>query len=493
MQDNCPIIAIATAPGRGGIGVIRLSGGKNVLHRLAYQLTGKWLIARHATYTKFLKIPVHNSNEHSFEYNEKPNKPNNSYRDTDNSLYANAIDQGLALWFPAPNSYTGEDVLELQGHGGPVVLQLLLNHCLQLAAKNNIDLRIAQPGEFTQRAFLNGRLDLIQAESVADLIEASTEAAAKAACCALSGAFSERIHSLVQQLTQLRVLVEATLDFPEEEIDFLKTADAIGQLQRIQQQLKDIQAATRQGALLRDGIRVVLIGEPNVGKSSLLNALAEQDVAIVTNIAGTTRDSITQTIVVNGIALDIIDTAGLRETCDEVERLGIKKTWSQIQTAHIILRLYDATATNEGLQSVELNSTLDKNIPQSIPVIHVLNKIDAIDSQKISNTKIAYWAISAKTGQGLDQLKTELLRMVGWQSNQGGEGVYIARQRHIQALNATQEQLNMAQSCANMGDKSLDLFAESLRIAQQYLGEITGEFTNDDLLGLIFGQFCIGK
>jgi tRNA modification GTPase len=468
--DNSPIIAIATAAGRGGVGIVRLSGGKNVLHQLGYELTGKKLIPRYATYTPFLDAKT-------------PHTINDGVANS--TLKKSMIDQGLALWFPAPNSYTGEDVLELQGHGGPVVLQLLLKRCLAIAAEHAINLRIAQPGEFTQRAFLNGQLDLAQAESVADLIEASTEAAAKAASHALSGAFSQRIHALVHQLTQLRVLVEATLDFPEEEIEFLQTADAIGQLQRIQQQFNEVFAATKQGALLRDGIRVVLVGEPNVGKSSVLNALAEQDIAIVTAIAGTTRDTITQTIVLEGVALDVIDTAGLRDTNDEVERLGIERTWAQIKTAHVILRLYDATQTTHN------NLNLEAKLPSSLPVIHVLNKIDAAPQtlNKLSN----YLAISAKTGQGLDTLKTELLRLAGWKINQSGEGIYIARERHIQALNAAQEQLSVAHSCAQMGDKSLDLFAESLRVTQQYLGEITGEFTSDDLLGVIFGQFCIGK
>jgi tRNA modification GTPase len=466
MLDNSPIIAIATAAGRGGVGIVRLSGGKGVLHRLAHELTGKMLLPRHATYTPFLGV-------------ERASTQSKQH----------VIDKGLALWFPAPNSYTGEDVLELQGHGGPVVLQLLLKRCLTIAHQQGFDLRIAQPGEFTQRAFLNGQLDLAQAESVADLIEASTEAAAKAAIHALNGAFSRRIHQLVEQLTQLRVLVEATLDFPEEEIEFLKQADALGQLQRIQTQLRDVHATTRQGALLRDGIRVVLVGEPNVGKSSLLNALAEEDVAIVTAIAGTTRDTITKTIVLNGISLDIIDTAGLRDTHDEVERLGIERTWAQIQTAHVILRLYDATTYTQDTHTQ--TKSIESKLPASIPVVSILNKIDAAPVG--FNQSFAQLAISAKTGQGIDPLKTELLRLAGWQSNQGGEGVYIARERHIQALNAAQAQLDIAQDCAQMGDQSLDLFAEALRIAQQCLGEITGEFTSDDLLGVIFGQFCIGK
>jgi tRNA modification GTPase len=448
--DNAPIIAIATAPGRGGVGIVRLSGGKHsALLALAQQLTGKSLAPRHATLAPFA------------------------------AQDGSAIDQGLALWFPAPHSYTGEDVLELQGHGGPVVMQLLLKRCLELGVSTG--LRMAAPGEFTQRAFLNGQLDLAQAESVADLIEASTEAAAKAASNALSGAFSKEVHALVHGLTQLRMLVEATLDFPEEEIEFLQKADAIGQLQRLQAQLLKVIATTQQGALLRDGLRVVLVGAPNVGKSSLLNALAGQDIAIVTPIAGTTRDTITQTIHLNGVPLDVIDTAGLRETTDEVERLGIERTWAQIERAHVVLKLRDAT---------QPESSFLIDLPSHLPVVQVLNKIDA-SPMPAGNNEI--FGISAKTGAGLDALKAELLRIAGWQGNAGGEGLYIARERHIQALQAAQEQLDAAADCAAMGDKALDLFAECLRLSQQALGEITGEFTSDDLLGVIFGQFCIGK
>ena len=449
MLDNSPIIAIATAPGRGGVGIVRLSGGNGVLLALAQALTDKILIARHATLAPF--------------------------RSADGS----AIDQGLALWFPAPHSYTAEDVLELQGHGGPVVMQLLLKRCLELG--QSAGLRMAAPGEFTQRAFLNGQLDLAQAESVADLIEASTEAAAKAASNALSGAFSKEVHALVHGLTQLRMLVEATLDFPEEEIEFLQKADAMGQLQRLQAQLAKVIATTQQGALLRDGLRVVLVGAPNVGKSSLLNALAGQDIAIVTPIAGTTRDTITQTIHLNGVPLEVIDTAGLRDTTDEVERLGIARTWAQIHTAHVVLKLHDAA---------QPTSDCSIDLPEHLPVVQVLNKVDLLSDYAPTGS---VYGISAKTGTGLDALKAELLRIAGWTGHAGGEGLFIARERHIQALNAAQAQLIAAADCAAMGDKALDLFAECLRLAQQALGEITGEFSSDDLLGVIFGQFCIGK
>jgi tRNA modification GTPase len=459
-----PIIAIATAAGRGGVGIVRLSGGSGAaLLALAQQLTGKALSPRHATLAAFT------------------------------AANGSVIDQGLALWFPAPHSYTGEDVLELQGHGGPVVLQLLLKRCMALGAAAGIGLRLAQPGEFTQRAFLNGQLDLAQAESVADLIEASTEAAATAASNALSGAFSKEVHALVHGLTQLRMLVEATLDFPEEEIEFLQKADALGQLERLQAQLLRVIATTQQGALLRDGLRVVLVGAPNVGKSSLLNALAGQDVAIVTAIAGTTRDTITQTIHLNGVPLDVIDTAGLRETTDEVERLGIARTWAQIHKAHVVVKLRDA---------VQPESEVAIDLPAHLPVVNVLNKVDLLEGAPSDwlnrivpddTAKGSIYAISAKTGAGLDALKAALLRIAGWQGNAGGEGLYIARERHIIALHAAQAQLDAAADCAAMGDKALDLFAECLRLSQQALGDITGEFTSDDLLGVIFGQFCIGK
>jgi tRNA modification GTPase len=277
------------------------------------------------------------------------------------------------------------------------------------------------------------------------------------------------------------MLVEATLDFPEEEIEFLQKADAIGQLNRLQTQLTVVIATTQQGALLRDGLRVVLVGAPNVGKSSLLNALAGQDIAIVTPIAGTTRDTITQTIHLNGVPLDVIDTAGLRDTTDEVERLGIERTWTQIHKAHVVLKLRDAA---------QPDSSFAIDLPAHLPVVQVLNKVDLIPNYARSDS---VYAISAKTGAGLDALKTELLRIAGWQGNAGGEGLYIARERHIQALQAAQAQLDAAADCAAMGDKALDLFAECLRLSQQALGEITGELTSDDLLGVIFGQFCIGK
>ena len=467
-----PIIAIATAPGRGGVGIVRLSAPQSAsqaLQTLAKNITGKDLQARHATYCAF------------------------------SASNGAGIDQGLALWFPAPHSYTGESVLELQGHGGPVVMQLLLKQCLVLGAE--MGLRMAQPGEFTQRAFLNGQLDLAQAESVADLIAASTEAAARAASHALQGAFSKEVHDLVYKLTHLRMLVEATLDFPEEEIEFLEQANAKGQLANIQMQLARVQATTKQGALLRDGLRVVLIGQPNVGKSSVLNALAGQDLAIVTPIAGTTRDTITQTVHLNGVPLELIDTAGLRDTTDEVERMGIARTWAAIAKAHVAIHLHDGSlAEYESAQHSAADAAIRKQLPPALPVLSVMNKSDLIPANTVNAANIAnaaeaagVWRISAKTGAGLDALKTELLRIAGWDAATGGEGVYIARERHLQALQVASSQLDAAADCANMGDQALDLFAECLRLAQNALGEITGEFTSDDLLGVIFSQFCIGK
>jgi tRNA modification GTPase len=448
-----PIAAIATAAGRGGIGVIRLSGGRGGarLTPVIHAILGKVPAPRHATYLPFL--------------------------DADGRL----IDQGIALWFPAPQSYTGEDVLELQGHGGPVVLQLLLQRCLDAGAAQG--LRLAQPGEFTQRAFLNQKLDLAQAEAVADLIEASTAAAARSASASMSGAFSNEIHALVEQLVALRMLVEATLDFPEEEIEFLEKSDARGQLQRIRAQLDRVLAQSRQGALLREGLKVVLIGAPNVGKSSLLNALSGKDSAIVTPVPGTTRDKVTETIQIEGIPLAIIDTAGLRDTDDAVERIGIERTWQEIAAADVILHLQ---VTGEAPQPVD--ATIASRLP-AVPRRTVLNKADLAGSEPgIEGDNIT---LSAKTGAGIDLLRAELLAIAGWQAS--GETVYLARQRHLQALQTAREHLSSAAEHAAQNDRVLDLFAEELRLAQQSLSAITGEFSADDLLGVIFGRFCIGK
>jgi tRNA modification GTPase len=459
--DTSPIAAIATAPGRGGIGVIRVSG-KNLaplIQAVCRLAPGVMLQPRHATYLDFV--------------------------DADGAI----IDQGLALHFPAPHSYTGEEVLELQGHGGPIVLQMLLARCLQAGV--DIGLRLAGPGEFTHRAFLNDKLDLAQAEAVADLIDASTEAAARSATQSMSGAFSKVVHGLVEQVTLLRMLVEATLDFPEEEIDFLEQSDARGQLARIRDTLAQAFRNAAQGALLREGLNVVLAGQPNVGKSSLLNALAGADVAIVTAIAGTTRDKVTEKIHLEGIPLNIIDTAGIREAdeaTDEVERIGIERTWGAVQNADVILHLLDAsrgpTRADEHI--------LDR-FPLNIPVIRLWNKIDLSGHQPgidlLAESSHIY--LSATDGAGVDLLRSELLRVAGWQ--QTGESLYLARERHLIALKAASDHLDLAAELAAQDDSALDLFAEELRLAQDRLSSITGAFSSDDLLGVIFSRFCIGK
>ena len=459
--DSAPIVAIATAPGRGGIGVVRISGKDltGLMNTLCSLAPGIFLQPRHATLTAF--------------------------RAADGST----IDQGLALYFNAPHSYTGEDVLELQGHGGPVVMQMLLARCLEAGA--DIGVRLAQPGEFTHRAFLNDKLDLAQAEAVADLINASTEAAARSASQSLSGAFSAIIHALVKQVTQLRMLVEATLDFPEEEIDFLEKSDARGKLADIYATLDQVFRQAAQGALLRDGLNIVLAGQPNVGKSSLLNALAGSDVAIVTPIAGTTRDKVTETIQLEGIPLNIIDTAGIRDAAhasDEVERIGIERTWAALNHADVIIHMLDAcrgpTAEDEQIAA---------RFPDSVPVLRIWNKIDlsghrpAVDRM----TDATHVYLSASDQSGMALLRAELLHLAGWQ--QTGESLYLARERHLIALGSARRHLALAIDHAAQNDAALDLFAEELRLAQDRLSSITGAFTSDDLLGVIFSQFCIGK
>lgn len=449
-----PIIAIATATGRGGIGIIRLSG-KN-LDCIREAICAVELKPRYATYVAFL--------------------------DEDRQV----IDKGIALFFPAPHSYTGEQVLELHAHGGPIVLQILLKRCLAIGRQ--INLRLAAPGEFTQRAYLNDKLDLAQAEAVADLIEASTEKAARCAARSLEGCFSKEIEKLVGQLIQLRTLVEATLDFPTEELDFLEQADAQGQLQHLLKQVKIILQQAKQGAILREGLTIVLAGKPNVGKSSLLNALVGKEIAIVTPIAGTTRDQLQQTIHIEGIPLHIIDTAGLRETDDEVERIGVARSWQAIANADVILHLYD-------VRDDQIICDLDKQITQhvrpGIPLLRLVNKIDlALDRPilPITNTRDLLF-ISAKTGQGIDCLRGKLLSIAGWQTTQ--EGIYLARERHLQALQQANIHLTQAQNFLTV--TSFELLAEELRLAQENLSNITGIFTSEDLLGEIFNRFCIGK
>ena len=462
-----PIVAIATAPGRGAVGIVRVSG--RGIGALVRALCGRDLQPREVTYLPF--------------------------RDADGS----AIDHGLGIYFAAPHSFTGEDVLELQAHGGPVVLQLLVQRCLQAAAAVDAatgkpvlaGLRVAQPGEFSERAFLNDKIDLAQAEAIADLIDASTEAAARSASRSLAGDFSREIGELREALIHLRMLVEATLDFPEEEIDFLQKADAQGQLDRLQARLAQVLQRTRQGALLREGIRVVIAGQPNAGKSSLLNALAGAELAIVTPIAGTTRDVVQQTIQIEGVPLHVIDTAGLREgeDVDAVERIGIERAWGQIEQADAVLFLHDLTRVGQADYADadrEIADNLAQRLPAAVPVIDIWNKADAV--QETGREGVV---LSAKTGSGLQTLRQRLLHEAGWQ--QASEGLYIARERHVQALLRVREHLELAQLHLAAQAQSLDLLAEELRQAQNALNEITGEFSADDLLGVIFSSFCIGK
>ena len=467
IYDPIPIAAIATAPGRGGIGVVRISG-KDLTSVKTALFGNTELKPRHASYLPFTQAD------------------------------GTVIDQGIVIYFKGPHSYTGEDVLELQGHGGPVVMQMLLGRCLE--AGKDAGLRLAEPGEFTQRAFLNDKLDLAQAEAVSDLIEASTEAAAKSASQSLSGAFSRVIHALVEKVVHLRMLVEATLDFPEEEIDFLEKSNARGQLLTIQQALQKVFEQAAQGALLRAGLNVVLAGQPNVGKSSLLNVLAGDDVAIVTPIAGTTRDKVTETIHIEGIPLNIIDTAGIRHEHDEVEagqvvnaidtveRIGIERTWAEVEKADVILHLLDASRG-----PTRADEAIVARFPEGVPVIRIWNKIDLsghhASVDEMSDATHIY--LSAHEHTGIDLLRKELLRIAGWE--QTGESLYLARERHLIALKHAHEHLQNAAEYAAQNDQSLDLFAEELRLTQDRLNSITGEFTSDDLLGVIFSRFCIGK
>ncbi|MYN12609.1 tRNA uridine-5-carboxymethylaminomethyl(34) synthesis GTPase MnmE [Pusillimonas sp. TS35] len=517
LRAHEPIAAIATAPGRGGIGVVRISGRN--LAPLVQKLFGAPLKPRHAHYLPF------------------------------NDEAGQAIDAGIALYFKAPHSYTGEDVIELQGHGGPAVLRRLLQHCLRTGSE--FGLRLAEPGEFTQRAFLNDRMDLAQAEAVADLIDASSDAAARSAMASLSGAFSNQVNALSDRIVHLRMLVEATLDFPEEEIDFLEKYQAASTLAAIRQDLAALTTQARQGMILREGLHVVLAGQPNVGKSSLLNALAGDDIAIVTPIAGTTRDKVIQQIHIDGVPMHIIDTAGLRETDDTVESIGIARSWAEIEKANVILHLQDARDPDS-----PLDTAITARLPARTPVLKVYNKWDllagvgkagpcsapdALSTPHISTKPAALPAaigkntptqpgaaaaraatatsaatkgglpdgagsaagiantptsptvlyISAKTGEGLDALRRQLLDIAGW--NPGNESPWLARERHLTALEAARNHLTLAAEHASHSDQVLDLFAEELRLAHEALCQITGQFTSDDLLGEIFSSFCIGK
>ncbi|WP_313371883.1 tRNA uridine-5-carboxymethylaminomethyl(34) synthesis GTPase MnmE [Achromobacter animicus] len=450
MSAYAPIAAIATAPGRGGIGVVRISGAD--LSGLVRRLFQRDLTPRHAHYLPFKTV--------------------------DGEL----LDEGIAIYFRGPHSYTGEDVLELQGHGGPAVLRRVLDSCL--VAGRDLGVRLAEPGEFTRRAFLNDRMDLAQAEAVADLIEASSVAAARGAMASLSGEFSARVNDLSDRIIHLRMLVEATLDFPEEEIDFLEKYQARPTLDALAGDLSALIAQARQGVILREGLHVVLAGQPNVGKSSLLNALAGDDIAIVTPIAGTTRDKVVQEIHIDGVPLHIVDTAGLRETEDTVESIGIARTWQEIERADVILHLQDATQPGD-----ELDAQITARLPPRTPVLKVFNKVDLLPEPFVAGP--GELGISAKRGAGLDALRAELLQIAGW--NPGAESPWLARERHLHALQEAAEHLELAAAHASQDDRVLDLFAEELRLAHDSLSSITGRFTSDDLLGEIFSSFCIGK
>lgn len=449
-----PIAAIATAPGRGGIGIVRVSGPS--LGPFIFALLGRMLAPRHANFGPFPDAE------------------------------GQAIDQGISIYFAAPSSYTGEDVLELQGHGGPAVMQALLKRCLRVGQPYG--LRMAAPGEFTLRAFLNDKIDLAQAEAVADLIDASSETAARAAMASYRGDFSKRVDNIANQIVELRMLVEATLDFPEEEIEFLEKYQARARLISIQNELGDVLVQSQQGMVLREGLHVVLAGEPNVGKSSLLNALAGQDLAIVTDIAGTTRDKVSQVIHLDGVPITVIDTAGLRDTDDKIEALGIARSWAEIERADVVLHLLDV----QHLTS-PLDSKIESHRSARSVVLSVFNKCDLVDSNTLSvlNNHQEALFVSAKTGDGLAALRARLLALAGWQPSQ--ESPWLARQRHIDALTSAQEALRCAQAHADQNDRVLDLFAEELRLAHDHLGSITGRMTPDDLLGEIFSRFCIGK
>ncbi|MCE0493629.1 tRNA uridine-5-carboxymethylaminomethyl(34) synthesis GTPase MnmE [Vibrio salinus] len=448
------IVAQATPPGRGGVGIIRVSGPK--ASDVALAITGKSLRPRYAEYLPFT------------------------------SEDGTQLDQGIALFFPNPHSFTGEDVLELQGHGGPVVMDMLIKRILSVPG-----IRPAQPGEFSERAFLNDKLDLAQAEAIADLIDASSEQAARSALKSLQGKFSEKINTLVESLIHLRMYVEAAIDFPEEEIDFLADGKVSGDLQSIIDELNHVRQEASQGAIMREGMKVVIAGRPNAGKSSLLNSLSGKESAIVTEIAGTTRDVLREHIHIDGMPLHIIDTAGLREASDEVERIGIERAWDEIKQADRVLFMVDGTTT-EATDPKEIWPDFVDRLPDNMGMTIIRNKVD----QTGETTGICHVStptlisLSAKTGQGIEALKNHLKDCMGFQGSQ--EGSFMARRRHLDALEKASEHLHTGQDQLE-SYMAGEILAEELRIAQQYLNEITGEFSSDDLLGRIFSSFCIGK
>ncbi|MFC4656555.1 tRNA uridine-5-carboxymethylaminomethyl(34) synthesis GTPase MnmE [Rheinheimera marina] len=454
MYSTDTIAAQATATGRAGVGIIRVSGP--AVKSVAEALLGKLPKVRYAEYLPFL------------------------------DQNGQVLDQGIALYFPGPNSFTGEDVLELQGHGGPVLLDMLLRRILTLK-----DVRIARPGEFSERAFLNDKLDLTQAEAIADLIDASSEQAARSAMQSLQGEFSRKIHDLVEKVIYLRIYVEAAIDFPDEEIDFLSDGKVAGDLNEIIQDLVAIQRQATQGSILREGMRVVIAGRPNAGKSSLLNALAGREAAIVTEIAGTTRDVLREHIHIDGMPLHIIDTAGLREATDKVEQIGIERAWQEIEQADRVLFMVDGTTT-QASSPAEIWPDFIARLPKDLGLTVIRNKADLTGETVGASTNGDYpvFHISAKTNSGIDALREHLKACMGFDGT--GEGSFIARRRHLDALARAAEHLAI-------GDQQLhdhlagELLAEELRLTQQHLNEITGEFSSDDLLGRIFSSFCIGK
>ncbi|ORM54569.1 tRNA uridine-5-carboxymethylaminomethyl(34) synthesis GTPase MnmE [Pantoea conspicua] len=454
MSHSDTIVAQATPPGRGGVGILRVSGARAA--EVAQLLLGKLPKPRYADYLPFT--------------------------DADGSV----LDQGIALWFPGPNSFTGEDVLELQGHGGPVILDLLLKRIVALPG-----VRIAQPGEFSERAFLNDKLDLAQAEAIADLIDASSEQAARSAVNSLQGVFSTRVNQLVEALTHLRIYVEAAIDFPDEEIDFLSDGKIEAQLNAVMADLDGVRAEARQGSLLREGMKVVIAGRPNAGKSSLLNALAGRDAAIVTDIAGTTRDVLREHIHIDGMPLHIIDTAGLREASDEVERIGIERAWQEIEQADRVLFMVDGTTT-DATEAAAIWPDFVSRLPPELPITVVRNKAD-VTGEPLGLTEVnghSLIRLSARTSAGVDELRDHLKQSMGFAGNM--ESGFLARRRHLQALELAATHLLQGKAQL-LGAWAGELLAEELRLAQQALSEITGEFTSDDLLGRIFSSFCIGK
>lgn len=454
MAQTDTIVAQATATGRGGVGIVRVSGP--LAHEIGKNMTGRELVPRRADYLPFL---------------DQDGQP---------------IDQGIALFFKGPHSFTGEDVLELQGHGGPVIMDMLIQ---RISAFDGV--RAARPGEFSERAFLNDKLDLAQAEAIADLIDASSEQAARSALQSLQGAFSSQVNALVEKVIHLRIYVEAAIDFPDEEIDFLSDGKVANDLNHIIEHLATLRKEANQGAIMREGMKVVIAGRPNAGKSSLLNALSGKDSAIVTDIAGTTRDVLREHIHLDGMPLHIIDTAGLRDATDEVERIGVERAWDEIEQADRVLFMVDGTTTN-ATDPHDIWPDFVSRLPQDMGMTVIRNKADMTGESMghCDTNHPALIRLSAKTGQGVDALRQHLKACMGYAG--GSEGGFMARRRHLDALASAAAHLDIGQTQLE-GYMAGEILAEELRLTQQYLNTITGEFSADDLLGKIFSSFCIGK